>query len=395
MLFTKIYIEKNVNVIFEKRPNHKGFLSPVLSSIDNITTDRKNAIRALLLDPRKELYEEVFESIDNLPIVSNYISSTQYNFSEIHIKNIIKKMSSYAIDADNFDILLIDFSWEAFNFKFAEYFMESFNQEIFPFSKKSIFITSSANHNDVNNFFYADSFFEPHSYVQFLQNPKIISSNKIKRFISLNRKHRPLRIEFLQKLYDNDLVDNFLLSHPEFGCYKEKNLDISVKFIPPHIKNVPWVEGGLHPDIQFQPANYDLFGKSYFNVITESLIESESNTVFITEKIFKSIYAKMPFILYGVAGTLNSLKEMGYKTYENIIDESYDKEKNDLSRLDLIIKEIKRLAELSAEDFLELYQKTIAITEWNYQNYIKRNSENIIGKKVIDYLYNRCYNNYS
>ena len=82
-----------------------------------------------------------------------------------------------------------------------------------------------------------------------------------------------------------------------------------------------------------------MFDDTYYDVITETLTGEESNyqgvrfrgrypwwqEVFITEKIWRSIYYKRPFLVIGNKHTLKVLQELGFKTFNNILfDESYD-----------------------------------------------------------------------
>ena len=80
-----------------------------------------------------------------------------------------------------------------------------------------------------------------------------------------------------------------------------------------------------------QPDNfYKVFDNTYYDIITETLTGNESKLdwwqeVFITEKIWRSIYYKRPFMVIGNKNTLHELKNIGFKTFEGILfDESYD-----------------------------------------------------------------------
>ena len=80
-----------------------------------------------------------------------------------------------------------------------------------------------------------------------------------------------------------------------------------------------------------QPDNfYKVFDDTYYDVITETLTGEESNfnwwqEVFITEKIWRSIYYKRPFLVIGNKHTIKLLQELGFKTFNKILfDESYD-----------------------------------------------------------------------
>lgn len=65
------------------------------------------------------------------------------------------------------------------------------------------------------------------------------------------------------------------------------------------------------------------FSNSHFTVILETYIDSD-HPIFITEKTFKPIAFGHPFLLVSSPGSLNSLKQWGFESFENIFDESYD-----------------------------------------------------------------------
>lgn len=45
---------------------------------------------------------------------------------------------------------------------------------------------------------------------------------------------------------------------------------------------------------------------------------------FITEKTYKPIWMQHPFMVYGQSNTLAKLRDLGFVTYDNLFDESYD-----------------------------------------------------------------------
>ena len=85
-----------------------------------------------------------------------------------------------------------------------------------------------------------------------------------------------------------------------------------------------------------QNANLD----SYITVIPETHFDDEQETIFISEKTFKVIASHQPFMILGNKGSLKKLKDMGYKTFQGLIDESYDDLEN-LERINAIIEELR------------------------------------------------------
>ena len=50
----------------------------------------------------------------------------------------------------------------------------------------------------------------------------------------------------------------------------------------------------------------------------------EEDQCHLTEKIFKPMMLEKPFVVNGTKGYLKELKRLGFKTFSDVIDESYD-----------------------------------------------------------------------
>lgn len=75
------------------------------------------------------------------------------------------------------------------------------------------------------------------------------------------------------------------------------------------------------------------FLDSYLNVVLETHMDvDQSHGVFITEKTFKPIKHAQPFVIFGAAHTLKKLQDLGYKTFDSVIDNSYDSIENTTQR---------------------------------------------------------------
>ena len=93
-----------------------------------------------------------------------------------------------------------------------------------------------------------------------------------------------------------------------------------------------------------------LYSNSYVSVVTETNFYKDQPGRFVSEKIFKPIAQRHPFILVSVPRTLELLRELGYKTFSPWIDESYDLETDDNTRLLMVVREIQRLSNLTPEE---------------------------------------------
>jgi hypothetical protein len=103
---------------------------------------------------------------------------------------------------------------------------------------------------------------------------------------------------------------------------------------------------------------------SLISVVTET--NFENNDIFNTEKIFKPMVHRHPFILVGPYKTLKYLKDMGYKTFSDFWDESYDDIEDPFERLLKIVeicKDIQNWDDIKKKHF---FYKSMIITNHNY-----------------------------
>ena len=83
----------------------------------------------------------------------------------------------------------------------------------------------------------------------------------------------------------------------------------------------------------------DWYNSTYFSIVAESITCSHYN-LHVTEKTFKPIAYYHPFVVFGQTGVLAYLHEMGFETFENLFDESYDTEQEQSKRLSQIVENV-------------------------------------------------------
>jgi hypothetical protein len=140
----------------------------------------------------------------------------------------------------------------------------------------------------------------------------------------------------------------------------------------------------------YEHENENLFLDSYISIVTETSFYIDND--FISEKVWKPLYQFHPFIVVGRPHLLKYLKEIGFKTFDWIIDETYDTiDDNDL-RMEMIVKEIKRLNKLSLEDISNLIENNFSVLEHNHNLLNKLGSKTeSIEQFVIENIKNNSY----
>lgn len=235
-------------------------------------------------------------------------------------------------------------------------------------------------------------------YVERTRYPKDLEKKQYqKAFLNLNRRwrmHRPLLILLMwyYKLLDKGFVSfgpteekhdwNFIWDGLKVGAIDNPELQ-KIIHESEEIKNLKPLyldTEELHINRPQQSRTTDYFYEnSYFSVVSETTFyhrEYTQNSRFITEKTFKAIAMKHPFLLVTIPHSLQVLKRLGYKTFSPWIDESYDTELNDNKRMFMIVKEIERLSNLPPDQFNEFIDNCAEICEHNYQ--LLRNQQNFI-----------------
>ena len=128
--------------------------------------------------------------------------------------------------------------------------------------------------------------------------------------------------------------------------------------------------------IDYNNASADLTSYGYdalWHVVTETVYYGDS--LHLTEKIFKPIVSKRPFILVGAPGNLAYLKRYGFRTFDQWIDESYDQEQDPTLRINMIVEQ---LSKLKNKDIAQQQEQMQEVLEYNHQHFYGKFKEIIV-----------------
>jgi hypothetical protein len=104
-----------------------------------------------------------------------------------------------------------------------------------------------------------------------------------------------------------------------------------------------------------------------FHIVTETIFYEDK--LHLTEKIFKPIVVKRPFMLVGSYGSLEYLKSYGFRTFDKWIDESYDKIENHDLRIQKIVGELEKLCQMSKAELIEMFHDMKEVLDYNYNHF--------------------------
>jgi hypothetical protein len=223
--------------------------------------------------------------------------------------------------------------------------------------------------------------------------PRAKDRKPTKTFVGPNRiigGKRDHRVLFLYLIFKNNLEDNYITA-PKI-C-PEENIDINeiAKKYTTYYPDIIDVIDNANLPILFENEETQLMTSCWitnFNESADSLFYVPTETVYfgrrwhLTEKTFKPIALEMPFILVATAGSLKYLRDYGFKTFNGIIDESYDEETDDILRLEKITHLLKEIDNLSAEERLRIHRRCLPIVEHNYNHFYGGNFEKILWEEL-------------
>jgi hypothetical protein len=139
---------------------------------------------------------------------------------------------------------------------------------------------------------------------------------------------------YYESLWYRDLGYDQYQPKPQW-CYRRKSRDYVVQYLNTNLDRFLWSyqengkhlpHGGDYEDWSsqrlFQPAWYNT---TAISLVMETAAESTGNTVpLISEKTFKPIAFFHPFVVCGDWQSLVHLRNLGFETFENLFDETYD-----------------------------------------------------------------------
>jgi hypothetical protein len=141
------------------------------------------------------------------------------------------------------------------------------------------------------------------------------------------------------------------------------------------IKNLPLLLSSSNLYTKTDGYNFnDPLTEFYKDIFIDILAESHvaGNTFYPTEKTFRPMWLKKPFIIFASKNYLDYLHQMGFKTFFTYWDESYDAY-DEKDRFIKIVSLIDTLANKSMSELAKMYLDMQHILEHNYQLLINQN----------------------
>lgn len=208
--------------------------------------------------------------------------------------------------------------------------------------------------------------------------------------ISLNGRHRPTRTLLLSKLidtFDEDEIiysffglDNSMSLEQELVIYnsirekaptfftdedinKIKELILTAPFATPPVDISFFPNGNL---AQIFLPEVETYSKVFIDIFSETLSgrefdwrEGYDTGLFITEKTCKPILSLTPFIVNSSPHYLKFLKKLGFKTFGEWFDESYDEDMSAEFSMSIILKNANMIKRWDLDKCKKVYKEML------------------------------------
>ncbi len=256
------------------------------------------------------------------------------------------------------------------------------------------FVSANTAANDLT---FATYFSEHEFFFRHVNRKQRPLNNSVERkydFTVLNRIHKWWRAAVMSDLQIHNILENSLWS---YNCVGINDDDYQANPIEVDIFDDQWrermhqfVTGGPYHCDQLDSrqqndhhyVNYGLYTDSYFQIVIETHFDvDQSGGTFITEKTWKPIKFGQPFVVIGPVGTLAKLREEGYRVFDDVLDNSYDKIENNTERY-IAVRNL--LINMQHCGIPELFKRCLNDIEHNQQLFESRivNPLNILIEKL-------------
>ena len=235
---------------------------------------------------------------------------------------------------------------------------------------------------------------------RFYKDLSFLTDKRDRKILSLNRRlnncwHRVLLLALSSKhkLFENNYITYNL--DPEFdseippldelinltaqpkGSYNlisQKELHIEMDKLEKNKKNVFESFSHESPGYIFtiKDETVDIYKSSYISLVTETFFYEDD--YIITEKVYKPIIHYHPFIVLGSPYTLKHMRSIGFKTFGDFWDESYDEEENNDKRFEKVFNLLMKFDKMPIEELHKLYIDIIPTLKYNYELIVGRGS---------------------
>lgn len=196
--------------------------------------------------------------------------------------------------------------------------------------------------------------------------------NYKKKFDVLLGMNKPHRDFIYQQIVNHDMLDDCYLNlttnrftHKLQTIYRSKDLaDVEELSIANNMGSVLDSYAYLEdkgPRIS-HIVPWSIYNHSLYSIVSET---NWCDYLFLSEKTAKALLTQRIFVFFGSAGTLEFIRLLGFRTFDEILDETYDSIQEDQDRFNRAWQQV--LALYHAEPY-EMYRRCRDIVAHNYKH---------------------------
>ena len=111
-------------------------------------------------------------------------------------------------------------------------------------------------------------------------------------------------------------------------------------------------------------------------MVLETLFDD--NRLHLTEKSLRPIACRQPFILAATHGSLQYLRDYGFKTFDSIWNETYDTIEDPYQRMQAIIKLLREITTWSDVQRRDSIQRMQQITDHNHKHFFSEEFSDLV-----------------
>ena len=168
---------------------------------------------------------------------------------------------------------------------------------------------------------------------------------------------RPHRDFLMARLQMSELLEKSIVTYREVftGSFADTGIDtVTAQILGNTELQWPYVSGNLKPEWEVADAvdntvsyivPWQIYANTKYSVIAET--KYSNDLFFLTEKTTKAMFAQRLFVVFSCKSYLENLRNLGFKTFSNIIDESYDNIEDPGQRIGAVVSIVEQLANLT------------------------------------------------
>ena len=211
-------------------------------------------------------------------------------------------------------------------------------------------------------------------------------------FISFNGRSRPHRFYILLRMFADGLFANSSISFLGYGnksitqeALLRSFAKIGLPLSDPMTASLPAFEEllPLEIDVSLETSSRDnayktslpwlsqdpdLYDTAWFSIVIDTVLESR-DMLFLTPIAFKSFMNLSPFVYFGNHGALQRMRELGFRTFPSVIDETYDTIQDDVERLEAAYQQVIKLSKFTQAQLIESYNQLFDDLVHNYHHF--------------------------